>query len=432
MLIDLHASRRRFLKSSLVSTAAIGVGCRVPGAMLSAAGANSTTGKVLVVVQLTGGNDGLNTLVPYRDDIYYRLRPKLAVSPQDVVRLDDECGLHPAAAPLEPLLASGDAAIVRGVGYDQPNRSHFESMDIWHTCRRKDEPREAGWLGRFFDTDPRRSGPDVVGMHLGRESQPLALLARHVSVPTIADLSQFRLRGENRQALQELLSTNAAANNSAAAVADRSGRMTSEAMTSSTSEMAGDSALEFLQSSTAAAVDASSRIAQAAGSLTAGNKYPDTPLGQKLQIVANLISAGLQTSVYYVQLDGFDTHANQPDAHASLLRTWADAMAAFVGDLDAQGHKDRVSVMTFSEFGRRVAENASDGTDHGAAGPMFFCGGGLRPGIHGPAPDLQDLLDGDIKPAIDFRRLYAAVLENWLGVAPERIVGDHRPLEIFA
>lgn len=432
MYIDLHNSRRQFLRNSFATAAALGIGCRVPGAMLHAAEQRHNRERVLVVIQLTGGNDGLNTIVPYRDDVYYRSRPKLAIPRSDVVSLDDTCGLHPAAAALEPLMAAGDAAIVRGVGYDQPNRSHFESMDIWHTCRRKDQPRESGWLGGFFDADPGRSGSDVAGMHLGRETQPLALLARTVSVPTIADLSQFRLRGENRQALQELLRSNTATNNSAAAVADRTGRMTSEMMSSTNDQASGDSALAFLQSSTAAAVEASSRIAEAAGSLTAGGVYPDTPLANKLQIISSLISAGLQTSVYYVQLDGFDTHANQPDAHASLLRMWADAVAAFVGDLNAQGHKDRVCVMSFSEFGRRVAENASEGTDHGAAGPMFFCGGGLRPGLHGSAPDLTDLLNGDVKPSIDFRRLYAAVLKNWLGVAPERIVGDHRPYEIFA
>jgi uncharacterized protein (DUF1501 family) len=191
--------------------------------------------------------------------------------------------------------------------------------------------------------------------------------------------------------------------------------------------------LGFLRSSTRSAIAASERVTEAAEGYRTDVEYPKSRLGDKFRVVAQLIDAGMKTRIYYLQLDGFDTHAQQPETHAILLREWSDAVAAFVKDMNRHDHQDRVCVMTFSEFGRRVAENASDGTDHGAAGPMFLCGGGLSAGLIGKAPSLSDLQQGDLKHKIDFRRVYASVLKDWLRTDPDPILGGrYDPLPVFA
>lgn len=411
MLISKQASRRRFLKSSIGGAAAIGVGAAVPRCFLQASeSGKSNQDRVLVVIQMAGGNDGLNTVVPISDEEYYKSRPKLAIAKADVHRCDDETGLHPSLLGLSGLFDDGKLTVIRGVGYDNPNRSHFESMDIWHTCRRKDEQRLDGWLGRYLDQVDPDAGGDAPAVHLGHEQQPFAIASQTLRVPTIRELAQFQLRGDNRVALRDLLSAN-----------------------QSNSDSESNELLNFLQSSTRGAIAASERVTQAATGYQSQVTYPDSGLAEKLRVIAQLIDAGLSTRVYYVQLDGFDTHSQQPDAHAALLREWSQAVSAFVNDLGAHDHGDRVCVMTFSEFGRRVAENASDGTDHGAAGPMFLCGGGLKTGIIGDRPNLTDLLDGDIKHTIDFRQVYASVLTEWLGADATPVLGkSYGTLPLFA
>ncbi len=413
-------NRRQFLKDSLGGAAAIGIGNAIPECFSHAATKTNRRGEtILVVVQLSGGNDGLNTVVPYADDAYYAARPKLAVAKNEVLRCNDELGLHPSLRSMHELLESGQLSIVSGVGYDQPNRSHFESMDIWHTCRRKEQARMDGWLGRFLDSQDLSAGGDVPAMHLGREQQPFAIASQTVRVPTVTDMDEFQLQGADRQALRELLISprRDAIENSPAPPNDL---------------------LRFLESSTTSALAASQRVTEASAQYASSIAYPDTELGKKLRVVAQLIDAGLSTRIYYVQLDGFDTHAQQAPAHSSLLKQWSDAVGALVRDLDAHDHADRVCVMTFTEFGRRVAENASEGTDHGAAGPMFFCGGSARSSIFesalvGGRPNLTGLQDGDLKHEFDFRQVYAATLQSWLGVDPSPIVGEaYSPLPLFA
>lgn len=412
MLIDCNESRRRFLRSSIGGAAAIGLGTSVPqcfaGVADDAAEAKRND-NILVVVQLSGGNDGLNTIIPYSDEDYHSARPKLGISSTDVLKVDDRLGLHPSLVGANELLQAGKFTAVQGVGYENPNRSHFEAMDIWHTCRRKEQVRPDGWLGRYLDALGDVDGGDVPAMHLGREQQPFAIASTRVRVPTVAQLDEFRLRGNNRQALRELLQTVA------------------EGPASPTNEL-----LDFLQSSTTSALQASQRVAEAATSYKTDVTYPSTELGKKLRIVAQLIDAGLTTRVYYVQLDGFDTHSQQAQAHAILLKQWSDAVTALVQDLDLHDHGQRVCVMTFSEFGRRVAENASGGSDHGAAGPMFMCGGGLRSGFVGDHPPLSELRDGDLQHQFDFRQVYASVLRSWLGVDARSILGgQYEPLQLF-
>lgn len=405
-------NRRRFLQTSGSGALAIGVGAAMPSCLLDAAESATTDEEhILVVIQLSGGNDGLNTVVPYADDAYRAARPRLAVPKSDVLTVDEKLGFHPSLRGMKDLLDDGQLAVVQGVGYQNPNRSHFESMDIWHTCVRKDQPRTNGWLGRSLEQLPSVDGGDVPALHLGDQQQPFALASETVRVPTVKELKEFQLRGSDPQALRQLLG----------------------GLPGSDDSGDPDSLLGFLRSSTKGAISASRRVTEAAEGYQTEVSYPQSRLAEKLRVVAQLIDAGMKTRVYYLQLDGFDTHAQQGEAHAILLREWSDAVSAFVKDMKAHDHDGRVCVMTFSEFGRRVAENASEGTDHGAAGPMFLCGGGLNSGLIGKAPSLTDLEQGDLKHKIDFRSVYASVLEDWLGTAADPILGGHyESVPIFA
>ncbi len=407
-------TRRRFLQSSLGGATAIGIGAATPRLFAQAAQTGSTAGeRILVVVQMSGGNDGLNTVVPYADDDYRKARPKLAIATADVLKCDEHVGFHPALRGLRDLFDAGQLTVVQGVGYEHPNRSHFEAMDIWHTCRRKNEVREDGWLGRLLENQRQAQGVDAPALHLGTEQQPFAVASKNVRVPTIRDLAEFQLRGQNRQELRTFLAANLS-------------------RPTATAEL-HDPLLDFVQSSTSSALAASQRVTQAAQSYEAGVPYPDSVLGQKLRTIAQLIDAELTTSVYYVQHDGFDTHAQQAASHEVLLRQWSEAMAAFMRDLQHHDHAQRVCVASFSEFGRRVSENASAGTDHGAAGPMFVCGGRVQPGFVGDHPSLTDLVDGDLKFQVDFRSVYATILKDWLRVDPDPILaGSYDTLPLFS
>ena len=318
MFLNTH-SRRRFLQRSFGSATAMGIGATMPDLFAQAARAGSSIGdRILVMVQLSGGNDGLNTVIPYADDDYRIARPKLAIAAADVLKCDAHVGFHPALRGLCDLLEGGQLAVVQGVGYDRPNRSHFEAMDIWHTCRRKGELREDGWLGRLLESHSKDNGGDVPALHLGTEQQPFAVASKNVRVPTIRDLAEFQLRGRDRQELRMFLNTTLSQR------ADDG--------------LESDSLLDFLQSSTSSALAASQRVTQAAQSDTAGVPYPDSVLGQKMRTIAQLIDAGLTTSVYYVQHDGFDTHAQQGPSHEVLLRQWSEALTAFMHDLQRHDH----------------------------------------------------------------------------------------------
>lgn len=404
-------TRRQTLQGLSWGVTGLGIGGVVPEFLRTAAAAAPEGERVLVVVQLTGGNDGLNTVIPYRHEVYQRARPELRIPGSDVLPLAGataplELGWHPALRGFASLYDAGQLSIVQGVGYPEPNRSHFESMDIWHTCQRKGERNREGWLGKYFSHLKQEAGSGAWGLHLGTEKQPLALAARDVAVPTIQRLEQFRLqldRVETRVALQR------------------------GSVPSGSSEL-----LDFVQTTQQSALSVSDRLTTKAGKAALRPGYPETPLANKLSTAAELILSGLETRVYYVELDGFDTHAQQLSAHAALLKQLGDAVAAFVGDLQQAGALDRVAVLCFSEFGRRVAENASAGTDHGTAAPVFLAGGGIRAGLWGEHPSLEDLDAGDLRFRIDFRAVYAAILQQWLGVAPELVLaGNYPPLQLF-
>lgn len=400
------SNRRRFLQTS---GAALGVGSLAPQFLVQAAErADGNNDRVLVVVQLSGGNDGLNTVIPYDDDAYRKRRPTLAIQASEVIKSNDRSGFHPALRGFADLLEQQKLVVVQGVGYANPNRSHFESMDIWHTCHPKNEQRTTGWLGRYLDQNMKLDGSDVPAIHFGGEQQPLALQARDVRVPSVKSLDEFKLQSVNDQ-FRDTVSQLAA-----------------------TQRTASSELLGFVQTSTSAALVASDRVATAQSDYKSAVEYPQTDLARKLRIIAQLISAGLNTRIYYVTLDGFDTHSQQADAHAALLRHWGDAVTAFTRDLAEHGHGERVLTLSFSEFGRRVEENASKGTDHGAAAPLILTGSSVQAGFSGDQPSLTDLDDGDLKFHTDFRQVYSTVLGDWLGTDSERVIGArYAPLPIL-
>jgi uncharacterized protein (DUF1501 family) len=403
----LTTSRRKFLAaiSAAASSGLVSLSPHAPSFLCqaAAAGAEMAGERILVVIQLSGGNDGLNTVVPYKDEIYRRRRPSLGVGEGSVLKVEGDIGLHPALTGMATLLENRQLAIVQGVGYPNPNRSHFESMDIWHTAHTQPQERAAGWLGRSLDA--RRvallQSADPPALHLGQEDQPLALAARDIPSPSIRSLDQFKLEtGGNDQQREAIV---------AAAKLPRS---------------AGSDLLQFVQTRTTSALEVSRRIEAAAKEYKTPVSYPGTDLGQKLKRIAQLIDAGLATRVYYVALDGFDTHSDQANAHSGLLTQLGGALAAFAEDLQTHMQLDRVLTLVFSEFGRRVEENASRGTDHGAAAPLFLVGSRVKPGLLGKHPRLDDLDDGDLKFHTDFRSIYASALEKWLGWPAAPILGE--------
>lgn len=407
-------TRRQFLGSAGQSSAVLGTavmtfGTTAPQVLCQAAAASPQDERVLVVIEMAGGNDGLNTVVPHSDADYKKARQQIGIAKAGTLAVSDEIGLHPSLRQLADLLEQGRFAVVQGVGYENPNRSHFESMDIWHSCLRKSDPRHDGWIGRFLETADLDGLPDPSALHLGAEKQPFALMSRDVRVPSIQSLEQFRLQSGDspgfRQAIRDL--------------ADQS---------------RGDAndLLGFVQSSTKSALAASERMESAGVKYRPSESYPTSRLGKKLETVAKLIASGLKTKVYYVRIDGFDTHANQPAAHAALLREVSEAVSTLIRDTNAHDAGDRVLVMCFSEFGRRVDENASDGTDHGTAGPIFVAGNKVEAGLIGSHPSLTDLDNGDLKHHTDFRQVYAAILEDWLSCPSESVLGGkYKPVKML-
>ncbi len=404
--------RREFLQASLGSAAVVSLSGGLPS-VLQAAGRRlgGTRGdRVLVVLQLTGGNDGLNTIVPYADDVYARNRFALRLSANEVLKIDNYLGFHPRLGGVARLYEQGRVGIVQGVGYPNPNRSHFESMDIWHTAHAEAAPQPTGWLGRMLDARVPSNHQAPWALHLGRETQPLALAGRRVRVPSMNSPEAFRLRMDR----------------------DADALATVERLSRAPREESSD-LLAFLDRSTNTAITSSRQVQTALSRDGSTATYPGGRLASRLRTMAQLIDADLGTRVFYVTLDGFDTHADQADAHAGLMNELGGCLEAFMTDLDARGHAERVCVAVFSEFGRRVRENASRGTDHGAAAPMLLVGGAVQSGLLGRYPSLTDLDDGDLKHTVDFRGVYATLLEDWLDCPADQVLaGRFDKLELFA
>jgi uncharacterized protein (DUF1501 family) len=348
-----------------------------------------------------------NTVVPYRDDEYRRRRPRIPVGAAEVKKIDDHVGLHPALEAFAKLLEQGRLAIVQGVGYPNPNRSHFESIATWQTARLDPDKAAPGWLARAIDHRPRPEG-DAPGLHI-HEAMPLprSLEGGRQVIPSLARLEQFR----RRLGVPEL--------------ADPAGQVRALDRLAGQDRGAPGSLLQFVERCSVITYASSARLERLHQDKTSANaNYPDSyGLARRLRLVAQLIKAGLSTSIYYTHLDGFDTHSSQLQTHPGLLRELGSSLSAFLDDLEKSGDAERVLVLAFSEFGRRLGENGSGGTDHGTAAPVFLLGRPVKPGLHGPYPDLTHLDDGDPKHAIDFRAVYAALLDRWLGVPHREVLG---------
>jgi uncharacterized protein (DUF1501 family) len=404
----MQLSRRNFLRSSLITC-----GGAVPSflarsaAVLAEQPRRPNRGRILLVLQLDGGNDGLNTVIPYQDDDYRRNRPQLAIAAREVHRLDDRAGLHPALTGLMRLHENRQLAVVQSVGYPNPNRSHFESMAIWQTGRLQAERDTPGWVARCLDRRFTETGGDAPALHISDSLLPQALHGGRRHVPSLGSLDQFRRRLG--------IPDGAAARDQRAALDQISGRERGTA----------GSLLQFVERTNAITYASSARLEGIAGANDSGSRYPESyGLARRLKLIAQLIKAGLGTSIYWTQLGGFDTHANQRGTHANLLREVGDSLKAFLDDLQRAGEASRVLVLVFSEFGRRLRENASGGTDHGTAAPVILLGPGVNPGLHGPHPNLRDLADGDPRHGLDFRQIYATVLERWLECPSQTILRE--------
>lgn len=411
----MHPNRRDFLKTSLATGSLISWGMTVPAFLSRTAAASPMADQpgakdtILVVVQLTGGNDGMNTVVPYADPEYAKLRPTLKVTKDQVRKVDDAIGLHPSMDGLAGLLEDQSLCIVQGVGYPNPNQSHFRSMDIWQAGSMAQQLSD-GWIGRAL-----KDMPAAPSFHLrsANEDAPLALTGAPVRVPSITTLEEFQLQF---------------------AAATGRERKEQRAVVEGTANAASDKPglLDFVQRTAVATYSSSRRLQEIGKNYEPKAPYPNTPLANRLKLAAQLIDANLGARIFYASIDGFDTHANQLGSHANLLQQVSGAMTAFFKDMTARGHKDRILMLTFSEFGRRPYENGSRGTDHGAAAPMLLVGGKVRAGLVGQHPSLTDHTGGNLKHGIDFRQVYAAILDRWLGVPSRQVLGqDFTPVEIF-
>lgn len=390
--------RRSFLQ--IAGAVPLGFGLRGSGSLVPGG-----DDRVLLVVELVGGNDGLNTVIPVDDERYAKLRPKLAVVRKGAHALGDGTALHPALHRLAGHVAAGRGAVVHGVGYPRPDRSHFRSRDIWHTAdpsHTRVQTGTTGWLGRSADQLSGKTA-GFPAAAVGALEVPLALRARRANVPSLRRVEDF-------QWLQARASEPIVAADPMRAVV------------AATSPQARDDLRTFVGETGSAAVGLADDLAATLARYRPRAVYPETQLGRDLQLAARLCIAGFGARLLHTGFPGFDTHARQLPAHAGLLAQLDEALDALLQDLVAHGAADRVTVLVHSEFGRRVAENASQGTDHGAAAPVFAWLGSIRGGPHGPVPDLGRLDDGDLIASCDFRSVYADVL-RWLELDATSVLG---------
>ncbi len=348
--------------------------------------------RILVVVQLGGGNDGLNTIIPYTDDSYLRARPNLAPGANSRISVDDSTAFNIGLRPLLSRFESNEFTVIEGVGYPNPNRSHFRSMEIWQTASDSNRYRREGWIGRYFDNCCEGTPEPSAGIFVGEELPQAFAGASGAGIAFETPKHFGYIPGGEF---------------------DSAGRFRAMNPTDAGTR---NGSLDFLRAVTDNANISADKIHATTDRVRNAVAYPRTPFAESLATVAQMIAGGLGSRIYYVPLTGFDTHAGQAAAQSRLLEWFASGMSAFQRDLDQMGQADRVLTMAFSEFGRRVEENASAGTDHGTAGPLFLFGPQLKGGWAGRRPDLTQLdVNGDLKFTTDFRSVYATILEDWLG-----------------
>jgi uncharacterized protein (DUF1501 family) len=355
--------------------------------------------KVMVVIQFSGGNDGLNTVIPISNDIYYKERPRLSIAKNESLILNSDTGLNPALTAFKDLYDDGSLAILNSVGYPNPDRSHFRSMDIWHSASNSDEYVFTGWLGRYLDAQ-----------------------CAGCSIPTqaleIDDVLSLALKGNDKNGL--------AFTDPRRLYSSSNERFYKDI---NKEHQSSEETVDYLYKTMSETLSSADYIYKQSQLHPTSGSYPATELGKNLKTIASLIMSDINTKVYYVSLGSFDTHINQEAQQKRLFTELNDAVKAFTADMKKNNRFDDVLMMTFSEFGRRVSQNASNGTDHGTANNMFFIGGGLKQkGMLNELPDLSDLNDGDLKHKVDFKNVYATVLNKWLGSDDKKILGkkyDH-------
>jgi uncharacterized protein (DUF1501 family) len=351
--------------------------------------------KVVVILQLSGGNDGLNTVIPVRNDLYYKARPKLGIVKDKAAMLTDEVALHPALTGFKELYDDGSLAILNNVGYPNPDRSHFRSMDIWHTASLSSEYLTNGWIGRYLDAQCKGCERPTQAIEI---DDVLSLALKGESIKGIAVKDPRRLYGTaNEKFFRDVMKNH--------------------------KDEPGEQPVDYLYKTMAETLSSADYIFQQSRMHPTNAEYPKTELGNSLKTIASLIYSEINTKVYYVSLGSFDTHINQDAQQQRLFTEMNDAVKAFVKDLKDQHRFEDVMLFTFSEFGRRVEQNASGGTDHGTANNMFLVSGGLKQkGVLNAMPNLADLNEGDLKYNIDFKNVYATILNKWLKADDKEIL----------
>lgn len=382
-------------------------------------------GKILVVVQLSGGNDGLNTVTPFADDVYRRSRGALAHAADRVHKLNNYLGLAPNLPYFKEMYDQGRLSVINGVGYPNPNRSHFRSMDIWHSGYPEKEVVTSGWLGRYFDNTCTGVDPHV-GVSIG-EVLPLSMKGERISPLAFERPESYRYSGKDAERYKELNHDDQMMSAAPPSTRPVSGPRVIAPAKKKVEVVTADSQLDFLHRTAMDAQVSSDDILRMTKQFSPAGQYPNTEYGNGLRTIAAMIGGKLPTRVYYVSLGGFDTHANQAPRHAQLMQELNNGIQAFWTDMRQQENEERVMVMSFSEFGRRVGLNASNGTDHGAAAPMFLMGPRVTAGLAGRYPSLTDLDEGDLKYNTDFRSVYASILQNWLDTPSRPILGQQFP-----
>jgi uncharacterized protein (DUF1501 family) len=405
------STRREFLRASSKGIGLLAFGHFAPQFLvqstLAATPAPEKDRSILVLVQLAGGNDGLNTLIPFDDPDYFRLRPTLAIPQDKVLRVADSAGLHPSCTAMHSLFNDGKLAIVQNVGYPNPNRSHFRSTEIWETASKSDEFASSGWIGRFLDNacaGVPADSHDPVAVHI-TNGVPQSFMGEvsHSTFGLLPGGGNRRDNEETRKLLESMVGQPAAGEQSVTANSS------------------------FLKQTFMDTLVTEKKVQRVIAEYRPSATYPGNPFAVSLRNVASLIAAGFPTRVYFVSLSGFDTHSNQFNAHANLLLQLSDGLAAFQKDLEARKLDNQVTTMTFSEFGRRPSENESRGTDHGTAAPLFVMGSRVKGGLHGTAPSLKLERNQDITFSTDFRSVYATALERWLECPAQPVLGGKFP-----
>ncbi|MBD0401153.1 DUF1501 domain-containing protein [Flammeovirga sp. EKP202] len=350
-------------------------------------------GKRVVIIQFSGGNDGLNTIVPYLDDLYHKARPTLSFKESEVFKLDNDLGINGNMKGIAELYDKGYVSVINNVGYPNPNRSHFRSMDIWHTASDSNEYIQTGWLGRYLDSYC-KSVDSVI-----EYDNTLSLALKGANMKGVAVDQPYTFYNSLKVDQFDKLAKGAS------------------------KETLDENNKGYLYKTLAEASQSAEYIYEKSRIYKSDVHFPNSYLGKSLKSISELIKSGIHTKVFYATMGGFDTHVNQKNSQNRLLKDYSDSVAAFVKELEKSGNFDDTIIMTFSEFGRRVAQNASQGTDHGAANNVFLIGKNLKSkGIVNENPDLFNLHQGDLIYSVDFRSIYADLLDNWLNVSSSEIL----------